>query len=232
MPGLPLLWVFASLATLTLLLPLWQTRRYWGRRSEAQKLFAGYLLLEFLTEVGCFVLGRLRENNLWVTHLMVPIETGLILLAFSHWQVDRRIGLVLRRGAPLMLLFWVPPIIGWEPMNGFSIGTDSIQAILCVAVAAYTVVRLSLDTSGPSVEYDWFWIGCGVMLYFATYALISPLESYLTAHSPATAIAALSVRGGFQVIANALYYLGMRCPPSRQNSGPSTSPQRAWSPFS
>jgi hypothetical protein len=232
MLGLRLFYVFAALSTLTLLLPLSESRRRWESLSQAQKLFSGYLALEFLTEVSCFVLGRLRQNNLWVTHLMVPVETMLIVLAISHWQVDRRMGLVLHRGAPLMLLFWLPPIIGWEPMNDFSIGTDSIQAILCVAIAAYTVVRLSFDFSGPIVDYEWFWIGGGVMLYFATYALISPLEGYLIKHSPATALAVLSVRGGFQVIANVLYYFGMRCPPSRQNSGPSTSPPRAWLPFS
>jgi hypothetical protein len=230
--GLVGIWISSSLASLSLLLPLWQARRRWDILSEAQKVFTGYLLAELLIAVGCFVLGRLRYNNLWITHLMVPVETALIVLAFSYWQVDRRMGLALRRGAPLMLLFWLPSIIGWEPVNDFSIGTDSLQAIICVAVAAYTVVRLSFESSRPSVEHEWFWIGGGVMLYFATYALISPLEGYLVKHSYALALAVLTVRGGFQVIANLLYFLGMRCPPSRQHSGPSTSPPRAWSLFS
>ena len=231
MPALPLFFVFASLSTLTLLLPLWQSRVRWGALSEAQKLFAGYIALEFVISVGCFVLGRMGRPNLWVSHLVIPIETMLIVLAFSAWQVDRRVGLVLRRGAALMLLFWLPPLAGWEPLDAFSIGTDSLQAILCLAVAAYTVVRRYLDLHGPAVEHPWFWIGAGVMLYFATFALMSPLNNYLMKHSPETAIAVLTVRGGFQVFANVLYYYGMRCPPSRQNSGLSTSPPRPWLPF-
>jgi hypothetical protein len=117
-------------------------------------------------------------------------------------------------------------------MNDFSIGIDSIQAILCLALAAYTVVRRSFDYNGPGLDQAWFWIGSGVMLYFATFALMNPLNSYFIKHSPATAFAVLTVRGGFQVFANVLYYRGMRCPPSRQSFGPSSSSPRPWLPFS
>jgi hypothetical protein len=117
-------------------------------------------------------------------------------------------------------------------MDDFSIGTDSVQAIICLASAAYTVVRRSLDFHGPGLDRPWFWIGTGVMLYFATFALMSPLISYLLKTSPETAVAVLTVRGGFQVVANLLYYYGMRCPQSRQNSGPSTSPPPPWPSFS
>jgi len=232
MLALGLAYFFASLSTLTLLLPLWQSGQRWAERSSAQRLFTGYLALEFVASVTAFVLGRLGHSNLWLSHLVVPIETLLIVLAFSAWQVDRRMGLVLHRGAPLMLLFWLPKVVGWEPLDDFSIGSDSVQGIICVAVAAYTVVRRSFDDQGFSVERDWFWIGIGVMLYFATYALISPLSNYLVKHAPATAIAVLTVRAGFQVVANVLYYYGMRCPPSRQSFGPSTSPPPRWPPFS
>jgi hypothetical protein len=232
MLALGLAFFFASLSILTLLLPLWESRRLWQSLSEAQRLFSVYLALEFLLDVGLFALGRSGRSNLWLSHLIVPIETLLVVLTFAAWQVDRRMQLVLRRGAPLMLLFWVPTLVGWEPLDDFSIGTDSIQGIICVAVAAYTVVRRSFDDGGPGFQRDWFWIGGGVMLYFATYSLISPLNNYLMKYSPETALAVVAVRGGFQVLANVLYYYGMRCQSSPQSFGPSTSPPRAWSPFS
>jgi hypothetical protein len=232
MLALGLVYLFSALSILTLLLPLLQSRRLWPSLSRAQKLFSEYLGLELVLGLGLFALGRSGHSNLWLSHLIVPIETLLIVLAFAAWQVDRRMQLVLQRGAPLMLLFWVPTLVGWEPLDDFSIGTDSIQGIICVAVAAYTVVRRSFDDGGPGFQQDWFWIGGGVMLYFATYSLISPLNNYLMKYSPETALAVVAVRGGFQVLANVLYYYGMRCQSSPQSFGPSTSPPRAWSPFS
>lgn len=217
----------ASLATLSLLLPLWRAGA--GRRdlSEGQRIFAAYLVLELLVSVAGFVLGRLGIHNLWLGDVVVPVESALIVRAFAAWQVDQRLRLILRRAAPLMLLFWLPPLFGWEPRGDFNIAVDSVQAIVCVAVAAYTVVRRFLEADGPSADRDWFWIGVGVMLYFATYALINPLSNYLIKHSPQTVVAVFVVRGAMQVVANLLYFLGMRCPRSRQNFGPSISPPRS-----
>ncbi len=223
-------YVLTSLSTLSLLLPLWPARQRWDTLSEGQRIFAVYLLLELLVSVVSFVLGRLSLHNLWLPLVVVPIETALIVRAFAAWQVDPRMRLVLRLGSPLMLLFWLPPLIGWEPMDDFSIAIDSLQGILCVAIAAYTVVRRFLETEGSSADHDWFWMSAGIMLYFATYALISPLSNYLMKYSPPTAFAVFAVRGGVQVLANVFYYHGMRCPPSRQSFGPSTSPRPSWLP--
>jgi hypothetical protein len=221
--------LLGSLATLSLLLPLGVAGRRLGRLSEGQATFVVYLVLELLVSVTSFVMGRLGIHNLWLAYVVVPVQTALILRAFAAWQVDQRLQLALRRGAPLMLLFWLPPLFGWEPLQDFSIAVDSVQAILCVAIAAYTLVRRFLEADGPSADYDWFWISAGVMLYFATYALISPLSNYLMKYSAQTALAVFTVRGGMQVLANLLYYFGMRCPRSRQNFGPSISPPPSWS---
>jgi len=225
------LYALASLATLTLLLPLWQSWRRWGHFSHARKAFTLYLALELAIEVACFALGRARIENLWLSHLAIPVETALIIRAFSYWQVDGLARATLYYGAPVMLAFWLPWGFGWEPLNGFSIGTESIQAVLCLAVACYTVVRRSMDDNGYGTEQPWFWIGGGVMLYFATFALLSPLSGYLLGHSPDTAISVFAVRSGFQILANLLYFLGMRCPPSPQNSGPFMSPPRSSPSF-
>lgn len=154
--------------------------------SEAQKVFAAYVVLEFLVDAVCFGLGRAGRNNLWISHLTTPIESALVIRAFSGWQVDRKIELVLRRGSVLLLLFWIPPIVGWEPMNEFSIGSESIQAILCLAAAAFTLVRLAFQEDGRASDQAWFWIGAGVMVYFGTYALMNPLVRYLVHYSSPT----------------------------------------------
>ena len=230
--NLTVFYAMASLATLTMLLPLLAG---WGRRAElshAQHLFLLYVSFEFALQLTNFALGRLSLNNHWLAYLVTPVETAVILGTFSLWQIDEGMRKALRIAAPLMLLFWVPPLLNWEPRTGFSIGIDSIQAILCLAAAAYTVVRRSMDTTEQAQAQEWFLIGAGVMLLFAASALMGPLSNYLMTRSVETAIAVLSVQAGVQVLANVLFYYAMRCPLNPQRSGHSTWPPSWWGRFS
>jgi len=231
-PALVILYAIETLATLTLLLPLWQARQRWATISKAQKLFVAYIAFDLLMEVTSFTIGRFGKTNIWVPHLGVPVETMIIVFAFAAWQVDQATRVFLQRVAPAMLLFWVPPLVGWVPLNANSVGTEWVQAIICVAIAAYTLVRRFFEDSGPAVEHAWFWIGAGVMLYYATFALITPLIGYFVRISTDIAIAMLTVHGGFQVFANIIFYFGMRCPISQGNSGSSSLLPRPWLPFS
>jgi hypothetical protein len=224
-PG-ALTYVLLSLATLSLVLPVSAAWRGWRGLSRAQKLFAAYLGLELAGSVAEFGLGRLNRPNLWIAHVVVPVETVILLRVFAEWQMGPRMATGLRWASWPMLLFWIPAIVGWEPKTGFAIGSESIQAIICLAVAAYTTVSRQQQDVSRAVEEPWFWIGTGVMLYFATFALLSPLAGYLLKLGSTTVFGVLGGRAAFQVLANLLFYFGMRCQQSRLNSGPSTSPRR------
>jgi len=225
---LVLFYVTAALATLSLLPPLAVAVRRWPLLSSSLRCFAGYLALELVIGLASFVLGRLEINNHLVAVIGVPIETALILFAFAGWQVDQPAHRLLRTLAPFTALFWLPPLLGWEALHDFSLVTDSAQAILCLAVAAFTLVRRSFARGGPATHEDWFWISGGVMLYFATYALVNPLTRYFMTHAPSAAVAVLTVTAGVHVCANLLFTLGMRCPQRPWNSGPSISPPPSW----
>jgi hypothetical protein len=220
-PG-ALTYVLLSLATLSLVPPVAVAGRGWRRLSMAQRLFAAYLALELGSSLLEFVLGRLNQPNLWVAHLVVPVQTVILFRTFAEWQTGSRMATVLRWGSWPMLFFWVPAIVGWEPMTGFSIGSESVQAILCLAVAAFTTVSRQQQDVSRAAEEPWFWIGAGVMLYFATFALLSPLAGYFLHVGSRHVFDVLSARAGFQIAASVLFYLGMRCQQSRLNSGPST----------
>jgi hypothetical protein len=225
-------YIFFALATLTLLLPIVAGGLGWADLSRPQRVFLAYVVLELVIEAVAFVLGRLGRNNLWIGYSFVPVESALIVAAFALWQVDQGTRAALQIVAPAMLLFWLPPLLGWEDVTGFSFGVDVLQGIICLIVAAYTVVRRAQGSTSDIQRNDWFYIGSGVMLYFATYALIDPLNRYLLKVSPDTVFAVLTVRAGFQILANVLYYHGMRCRLSPQSSGRSSLPRPPWSPSS
>jgi hypothetical protein len=221
-----------SLASLTILLPIGIGLRRRSELTSGQRWFMGYLALEFVTEAITFTLGRLHLNTHPVAYFLIPLESMVLMESFSRWQIDAGMRKALRIAALLMPLFWVPPLLGWEPRDNFSIGVESVQAICCLAAAAYTVVRRSMETTEQAQTQDWFMIGVGVMLYFTTFATMVPLAGYLLSVSLDTAVALFVVRSSAQVLSNAFYSHGMRCPLNPQHFGPSSSPPSSWGRFS
>ncbi len=219
-------------ATLSLLFPICAGLWRWRAISPAAQVFVIALVIELGAELTEFVLATAQSNNHWVAYALTPIESTLIVAALALWQDDATSRRWMLRAAPVMLLAWFPPLLGWENRASFSLGTDTLQAAVCLALAAYTVIRRWISAPEGVGPQDWAYMGAGVMLYSGTYALVNPLNHYLLGASISTALTVLIVRSGFQVLANTLYYLGVRCSRSQLSSGHSSSPSRWWSPFS
>lgn len=222
----------SSAAILSALLPVCVGLWRWRALSQAAQVFVLALVIELGANLGQFLLAQGDSNNHWVAYALTPIESTLIVAALALWQDDATSRRWMLRAAPVMLLAWFPPLLGWENRASFSLGTDTLQAAVCLAVAAYTVIRRWVSAPEDAGPQDWAYIGAGVMLYSGTYALVNPLNNYLLGASVRTVLTVLIVGSGFQVLANTLYYLGVRCSRSQLSSGHSSWPSRWWSPFS
>lgn len=231
--GVTLLYaVLAALATLSLVPPLLAGRRRWDALPPARRIFWWYLLFALVTGVLTFTLDRLGIPRHVADRATVPVATGILLLAFAAWQVDAAAATLLETVAPLCILFWIPPMVGWERSDGFSLWLEPAQAILCLAAATYTVVRRAVARLAPAGREDWFWIGSGVMLYMGAWALTNPVMVYLEPREERLASAVLAVRAGASVLGNLLIFHGMRCPTSLPNSGHSFFRPRSSGGFS
>lgn len=195
----------------------------WGKRRRLPpplRWFAAYLAANFGVELLQLLLARLGINNHWVGYATVPLITALFLLAFAEWQADTTVRRVIRWLVPLCALFWLPPLLGLERVSGFSLFTSTAQALLCLTVSAFTLVRRWLDTPLPPARQDWFWVGSGAMLYFATYALVSPLSRYLMSQGDAESVLRMyAVRGIMASVTMGLYWRAFRDVPA----GPATA---------
>lgn len=232
-PGVTLLYaVLASLATLSLVPPLIAGRRRWARLPIARRIFWWYLLFQLVVGALIFTLGRLGIPSHFVDRATVPVATGILLLAFAAWQVDAAAAALFETLAPLCILFWIPPMVGWERPDEVSLWLEPVQAIFCLAVVTYTVVRRAVARLAPAGQEDWFWIGSGVMLYMGAWALTNPMVVYLLPRSESLASAVLAVRAGASLLGNLLIFHGMRCPTSLPNSGHSFFRPRSSGGFS
>jgi hypothetical protein len=224
-----LFYVFAYASTVTTLLPFAVGWRRWSAMPAARRWMTGYLGLEFVVEAVSYALGKLHVHNLWLLGYSLPVETALLIRVLAEWQVDERSRRAARWLSGLCLLFMIPTVLSLEPTDNFSTYRESAQGILCLAVAAYTVVRRSLEGPDGAARQDWFWISAGIMLYFGAYGLLNPLARILLrGNSLGLLYAVFAVRGMLQTVTNLLYLIGMRCQTTPLTSGLSLSPPLSW----
>ncbi len=169
-----------------------------------------------------------RGNNLWVSHLGLPISASLLLWAFSLWQERDVARLTFRLAIPLFIVVWIGLLVFAENLQAFSRYGSPLRAILLVYVAAYTLVTRSVGAVEPVWREDWFWVAAGTLVSYGTSAIVTPLANLLLATSPGQLRRMYDVFNGVDVIANLLVTWGMLCARPRPISGGSSWQRRSW----
>jgi hypothetical protein len=165
------------------------------------------------------VLGRhLRRNNLWISHLLIPVQTPVLLLAFREWVQPSRLARGLRIAAVFAVIGWLVVTLVIESPTRFARVTGPLQAALfCVAAAGTLVVR-GLSADAPIARTDWFWASLGVLLVYGLTAVYRPLLDLFTQGgiSAIPAWTVLKALGILQVIANLFFALALILGSERQ----------------
>lgn len=192
--------------------------------SPALALVALCFLLMFVQDVAMWRLAQLRVNNLWLVHLGVPVQTGLLLAAFSHWQREEVERLTLRIALLGFLLIWAGLFLVEEP-DSFTQFSGPLRSVLLVTVSAWTLIRRSQETTAPVARADWFWISTALLLYFATSALINPVSRVLMESAPHLVQQAFLTKATFNICLYLLVARGILCRMPLESSGGFWSPR-------
>jgi hypothetical protein len=206
---------FAASAVVSRLVPIGVAARRWASLSAGGRLLLAFIVLSLVGDVVMYVLGRgvLRRNNLWVSHVLIAIQTPILLLAFRKW-IPPRFARMVAGVAVAAVAAWFVLTLAMESPTRFARVTGPLQAGLFCVVAATTLVLRALSEEGRPTRSDWFWASIAVLLVYGLTAVHRPLldlstERGVTAIPAWTVLKALTV---LQVIANFLfaYALAMR----------------------
>jgi hypothetical protein len=181
-------------------------------------------LLMFGQDVAMWWMATHGVHNLWLSHLGIPVRATLLLFAFTAWQTDELSRVALRIANAGFFVLWLVLYLLFEDPTGFSRFASPIHAILLVAVSAYTIVRRSQQSLVPALESDWFWVGAGVLLYFAASVVISPVSRLLMVSAPELVIQAVYVKAIIYIVAYLLIARGVLCLLPLRTSGGYSSP--------
>ncbi len=199
---------FAYVAVASRLVPLGVAAARWRSLERAARLIAAVVALSLAGDMVMFVLGRIyRVNNLWVSHLLIGLQTPILLLALREWAGHDRLRRILTISAVVAVAGWLNLTLTIESPDRFARVTGPLQAgVLCLA-AVTVLVNRGLSGEGALSRAPWFWVCLAILLVYGLTSVHRPLLDLFTTRGvtsiPAfTVLKALAV---LQVIANLMY---------------------------
>lgn len=190
------------------------------------RLIAVYSAVAFV-EGGVMWYSSMRnEQNLWLVHVFTPFEATVLLLAMSRWQLRELARLTVLLCIPAFLVLWGLLTVTTESLAEFPQYAKTAEAILLVAVAAYTLVARSRSLIVPIINQAWFWVTSGVLIYFSFLAILNPVANILLERRDYRLMLWVFGANALLIIVhNFLFAWAMRCQQERISSGGSSLPR-------
>ena len=162
-------------------------------------------------------------NNHWLNYVATPIAHGMVLWAFSYWQLSPVASLSFRLLVPLLALTWTGIVVALENPRTFSLLAEPFAGLLVLGGAIYTLVTRALREPGRLGRQDWLWVALGLALYAGSAVALPPTAHVLLARSPGLVVRAYEVKAVFVIVAFLAIARGVTCPIPASPSGGSSS---------
>lgn len=181
----------------------------------------------FVQDCALRWLAHSGRNNHWLIHVGNPVSTVLFLLAYAAWMREPVRRRALHLAAAAYCVVWAALFLTIEDSHTFSQYTGPLQALVLILVCAYVLMRAVANDPPPIWRTGVFWISVGLVLYFGTGLLLSPVSGMLITTEPSLVLTAYVAKAGLNIIAYLLVTTGMLCPPRPSSIG-AFSLRQAW----
>ena len=188
-------------------------------RDTARRWIAVAFGVWFLEDCALRWLAHSGRNNHWLIHVGNPVSTVLFLLAYAAWMREPVRRRALHLAAAAYCVVWAALFLTIEDARTFSQYTGPLQALVLIIVCAYALMRAVANDPPPIWRTGVFWISVGLLLYFGTGLLLSPVSGMLVGTEPSLVLTAYVVKAGLNIIAYLLVTTGMLCPPRPSSIG-------------
>ena len=183
------------------------------------RLIAFYCAVAFAESCVMWYLADRSIRNLWLIHLFTPLEATIFLWAFGRWQLRETSRTTVYASIPLFLVLWGYFAYGSESFREFPRYVKSVECMLLVAVAAFTLVTRSRSLVTPVAGHGWFWVSIGTLIYFSFLSVLNPITNQLLPHSPALVLYMFDVNAALAALSSLLFARAMLCQQPHHSSG-------------
>ncbi len=208
-------------------IPLASGLYIFGRLSSEMKILVAYFGVALMADLVGTYLAAQNINNLWVLHIMTIIEFGFLMWVFSCWQNNRMLRRILRMSIPLFSIVGIIAMFFLEGVGEYNTLSRSVECLILVAASAFALFELSKESFSSVFNQPRFWVGCAVLIYYASTLFFFSLSSALLEWSAERRAVVFDFHTFMNVIANLIYAGGFVCQFSAQKSGGPSSLERS-----
>lgn len=178
----------------------------------ARAWIVGWTVSQLAFDQVALYLGLHHQRNVWVGYVSTPVETALLLWAFSCWQTGEIGRLAMRLALAATLAVWAVLTVAVENTSTFSRAAEPMLNLVCIGAAAATLLVRSHAARTSLLDQDWFWISAGVALFFAPWSALGPLSLLLLGGSPSLFSNAYEITAALGIVGMLVIARGMACP--------------------
>jgi hypothetical protein len=138
------------------------------RLDRGLKILLSYFVIAALSDGLVLFLSFENIHNIWLFNVFILIDYGFLAFAFSYWQKSLTMERLLRLSIPVFVLVWLGAKVfhveSFDQMNSFS---RSLESLLLIAISLSILSELHEESNFQARRSARFWIGTGVLIYFA-----------------------------------------------------------------
>ncbi|WP_114779082.1 hypothetical protein [Botryobacter ruber] len=166
---MPFIKVLVNIAVFSVLVPLAVGLYQWHKGGKlVAKLVLLYVCFLVVVEGLGYYLGARKINNLWLSHVYIPIEYALLSLIYYFVFDNKTVRWVLSVSVVLFALFCVYDVFYIESMLTFNSYPRTVESALLIALALMYFNKVFQDLDKLYLERDpVFLLSAGIIIYFA-----------------------------------------------------------------
>ncbi len=159
--------IFSLISALAPAVPIGVGFFRFRQRGFPDRLLLAFLVFAFGLDLAGFVLRARGIEVYWIVHAFTLVEYSFFAWLFSLWVEGPRLRSFLRVSVVGFALIWLALKLTLEPFGAFDSYSTSIESVLLIWVSGYTLYEVSRSDILNLYHYPRFWVGCGVLVYFA-----------------------------------------------------------------
>ncbi|WP_018478955.1 hypothetical protein [Pontibacter roseus] len=173
--------IFALLSAFSILVPLATSSLRLKSSDTLVRVIFTYAFIILLVEAGGLYTRELGQNNVWLSHLYVPLEYMLLSLAMALGFRNKTIRQGIYLSIALVLVFAIANVVLWQPLDKMNSHVRALSSTLMSLQALLYLYKAFMDVTNVKLLRDpFFLLSIGILIYFVgTVFLFAFLEDMI-----------------------------------------------------
>ncbi len=171
-----------------------------------------YILVDAIVSfLQAYIARVYHENNLWTTHILIPLEFGFMMWAFSRWLPSTGWQRSAVLSIPIFFVIWLLTVFTIENLRSFNTIAFPLKSLVLSFFAVSVLYFAFQDHQKPLYRQPRFWIPSGVLLYSAGDIMFTLFANQLLTLSPSTLRTMWIFRNIIAISGYCCYTIGYLC---------------------